>query len=122
MIKKVYRLNERQTKKVLSVWKPFFSYWVTSKILKNNLNYNRFSIVIWSKSVENNVSRVFFRRNFFHLTSDFIASVDKWVDIVFFVKKQLKLDKNDKEVINSFKKDIKFLLYKNNLEKWKIKS
>lgn len=122
MIKKVYRLNERQTKKVLSVWKPFFSYWVTSRILKNNLNYNRFSIIIWSKSVENNVCRVFFRRSFFHLTSDFIASEDKWFDMVFFVKKQTKLKKNDKEVINSFKKDIKFLLYKNNLEKWKIKS
>lgn len=122
MIKKVYRLNERQTKKVLSVWKPFFSYWVTSRILKNNLNYNRFSIIIWSKSVENNVCRVFFRRSFFHLTSDFIASEDKWFDMVFFVKKQTKLNKNDKEVINSFKKDIKFLLYKNNLEKWKIKS
>lgn len=122
MIKKVYRLNERQTKKVLSVWKPFFSYWVTSKILKNNLNYNRFSIVIWWKSVENNVCRVFFRRKFFHLTSEFITTDNKGFDMVFFVKKQLKLDKKNTEVINSFKKDIKFLLYKNNLEKWKIKS
>lgn len=115
MIKKVYRLNERQTKKVLSVWKPFFSYWVTSRILKNNLEYNRFSIVIWWKSVENNVCRVFFRRLFFHLTSEFITTDNKWFDMVFFVKKQLKLDKKNTEVINSFKKDIKFLLYKNNL-------
>jgi len=116
MIKKIYRLNERQTKKVLSVWKPFFSFWITSKILKNNLNYNRFSIIIWWKSVINNVTRVFFRRKFFHLIEKSISNWNNtWFDMVFFVKKQNKLDKNNNDIINSFTKDIKFLIYKNNL-------
>ena len=116
MIKKVYRLNEKQTKKVLTAWKPFFSYWIVSNILKNNLGYNRFSIVIWGKSVVNNVTRNFFRRQYFSITWDFIKTKDNaWVDFVCFVKKQTKLDKKNIESVKTFQKDIKFLIYKNNI-------
>jgi hypothetical protein len=42
MIKKIYRLKEREVKKVLSKRKPFFSYGIVLNIFKNKLDYNRF--------------------------------------------------------------------------------
>lgn len=111
MISKKFRLTERQTKKVLQKWKPFFSYWIVLNHIRNNLDYNRFSIVIWAKSVNNNVCRNFFRRRFF----DFIKInnfFEWWKDYVFVIKKQTKLDKSDKKSIFSFDKDLDFLLNK----------
>lgn len=114
MIKKVYRLNETEVKKVLKYWKPFFSYGVVSNFIPNNLDYNRFAIIIWWKTVINSISRNYFRRWFYNLTSKNIFRIDKniWKDIVFVVKKQIKLDKKDFESIKLFEKDVNFLLYK----------
>ncbi len=111
MIKKIYRLSENEVKKVLKYSKPFFSYWVVVNQTGNNLPYNRFAIIIWAKSVINNVSRNFFRRLFYTLVWRNINS-PKWKDLVFVVKKQIKLDKKDSLSINWFEKDINFLLKK----------
>ncbi len=113
MIKKIYRLKERELKKVLAKWKPFFSYGVVLNKLKNKKKFNRFAIVISAKSVENNVSRNFFRRKFYDLVSNYIFQ-DNTFDAVFVVKKTKKLDKKNLESIISFEKDIKFLLKKMN--------
>ena len=139
MISKKNRLTEREVKKVLTRWKPFFSYWIVLNYQRNNLDFNRFAIVIWWKSVKNSVERNYFRRLFYDLVSDKL-DVIKSYDMVFVVKKQTKLDKKEKvkkvnwlkesrevtlgcsegrEVtlgyensIKSFKKDINFLLNK----------
>lgn len=111
MISKKYRLTEREVKRVLHKWKPFFSYRVVLNRYKNKLNYNRFAVVIWAKSVHTNVERNLFRRNFY----DFVSWSEinqKWYDFVFVVKKQTKFDKTKLESILSFEKDLKFLLSK----------
>jgi RNase P protein component len=114
MIKKIYRLKEREVKKVLSSSKPFFSYGLVLNIKPNKKAFNRFGIVIWSKSVNTNVTRTFFRRKFY----DFVANsslftlnntINKNYDLVFVVKKQTKLDKKDKETIVLFEKDLSFV-------------
>ena len=111
MISKNNRLSEREVKKVLTRWKPFFSYGIVLNYLKNNSKKNRYAIVIGGKSVNTNVSRVYFRRRFYNLVYDRLET-DKWYDFVFVVKKQTKLDKNDEKSILNFEKDIKFLLNK----------
>ena len=139
MISKKLRLTEREVKKVLQKGKPFFSHWIVVNFLWNTLAYNRFAIVIWTKSVNTNVTRVFFRRRFFDyiqngwiitLTpsqglNDFEAK-EEWTvpnkgfrvnntrnkDYVFVVKKKLQLDRKKIELIGLFDKDLKFLLKK----------
>lgn len=129
MIPKTNRLSEREVKKVLTRWKPFFSYGIVLNYQKNNLEKNRFAIVIWWKSVKTSVERNFFRRSFYDLVRNSINFLPfskgipveggikdnntiKSYDFVFVVKKQTKLDKKDENIISSFKKDIKFLLNK----------
>lgn len=113
MIAKKYRLTEKDTKKVLQKWKPFFSYWIVLNILKNNFPHNRFSIVIWWKSVNSNISRNFFRRRFYNNCIQKINDIwNFWSDLVFVVKKQTKLDKKNNLNIISFDNDVKFLLDK----------
>jgi len=46
MIKKIYRLKEREVKKVLGKTKPFFSYGIVLNAKINRENFNRFAIVI----------------------------------------------------------------------------
>ncbi len=111
MIPKKNRLTEREVKKVLGKSKPFFSYWIVLNYKKNRSEKNRFAIVIWKKSVNTNVTRVFFRRTFYNIVSDKLEN-KQWCDFVFVVKKQTKLDKNDQKSIISFKKDINFLIGK----------
>lgn len=114
MIKKIHRLNEWQVKKVLKYWKPFFSYGIVSNFIPNIFNYNRFAIVIGWKTVINSVSRNYFRRIFFNLVSVYIFKIEKniWKDVVFVIKKQIKLDKKDFESIKAFEKDTSFLIKK----------
>lgn len=114
MIKKIYRLKENDVKKVLKYKEPFFSYWIVANQIKNNVWFDRYAIVIGGKSVENNVSRNFFRRKFYDIMADFSKSKSKQmgVDIVFVVKKQIKLDKKNFESITAFEKDVGFLLKK----------
>lgn len=120
MIKKIFRLKEREVKKVLKKWKPFFSYWIVLNYMKNNLEYNRFAIVIWSKSINNNISRNFFRRRFYDIVFNYCSlnEKEKWVDYVFVVKKQTKLNMKLEENLYNYTKDIKFLLNKTTI-KWK---
>jgi len=111
MIKKRYRLSESKIKKVLKYSKPFFSYGIILKSTSNNLNYNRFAIIISEKTALNNVFRNFFRRMFYDLVwKNIFVKHNAWKDIVFVVKKQTKLDKKDSLSIKSFKKDVNFLL------------
>jgi hypothetical protein len=127
MISKKNRLSEREVKKVLTRWKPFFSYGLVLNYAKNNLEKNRFAIVIWWKSVKTSVERNFFRRRFYDLVSKSIKLPSlangvpwnkiqgggiNWIDYVFVVKKQTKLDKKDINSTKSFYQDIKFLLNK----------
>lgn len=138
MISKKSRLTEREVKKVLTRWKPFFSYWIVLNYIKNDLDKNRFWIVIWWKSVKTNVDRNFFRRRFYDLVNDSLKntlaitpplqdedkkevkleknkksySIKWWKDFVFVIKKQTKLNKKEDDTLKSFKKDIEFLLHK----------
>ena len=121
MISKKYRLKDRELKKVLKKWKPFFSYGIVLNYQKNKVSCNRFAIVIWAKSVINNVQRNFFRRRFYDEISkselffanlDIISNGKQCYDYIFVVKKQTKLDKNDLEILNKFIWDIKFLINK----------
>lgn len=111
MISKKYRLSEREVKKVLSKAKPFFSYWIVLNLIQNKLNYNRYAIVIWAKSVVTNVGRNYFRRRFYDMASQY-CETNEWKDLVFVVKKQTKLDKTDEKSINNFRKDLEFLFDK----------
>lgn len=114
MITKQFRLKEREVKKVLQKGKPFFSYGIVLNYTKNRLGFNRFAIVIWGKSVITNVQRTFFRRRFYDFASGFISdySDEQWFDLVFVVKKQTKLLKNNDESMKTFWRDIKFLYTK----------
>ena len=121
MIKKIYRLKEREIKKVLRERKPFFSYGIVLNRFKNKLPYNRFAIVLGSKSVKSWVERNFFRRKFYDFISEkklMDSSLHFWewfYDLVFVVKKQTKLEKKEQKSINEFEQNLKFLI-KN---KWK---
>lgn len=107
MISKNFRLKENEVKKVLKFWKPFFSYWMVLNYKNNNFENNRFAIIISWKNTEWGVERNFFRRRFY----DFCKEYLKWSnDLVFVLKKQIKLDKTKIESINWFDKDITFLL------------
>ncbi len=126
MIAKKFRLTEREVKKVLTRWKPFFAYGVVLNQIPNRGECNRFAIVIGAKSVNTNVTRVFFRRRFYDVIREsklFTAPLSskgeglgvraiKWVDFVFVVKKQTKLDRKDEKAIKSFEKDLNFLINK----------
>lgn len=111
MIKKKFRLKEKDVKRVLQKWEPFFSYGIVLNKQKNKLNYNRFAIVISSKSVVSNVERNFFRRRFYDLVSESkISSI--WLDFVFVVKNKVKLWKKIDWSFTLFRKDLKFLINK----------
>ncbi len=110
MIKKIYRLSENEVKKVLKYSKPFFSYWIVANYIKSTKPYNRYAIIIWWKSVSSAVCRNFFRRKFFDMVFENFKNDSK--DIVFVLKKQIKLDKKDSLSIKSFENDINFLLKK----------
>jgi hypothetical protein len=114
MIKKKFRLKEREVKKVLGKWKPFFSEWIVLNSTLNKVGFNRFSIVIWWKSVNTNVTRVFFRRRFFDkiMENNYLLDNIIWKDFVFVVKKKNKLDRKDLVAIKTFKKDLNFLIKK----------
>ena len=116
MILKKFRLKEKEVKKVLSKWKPFFSYNIVLNFFKNDFFYPRFAIVFWGSSFNNNVERNFFRRKFYELVRKNYLDVlfDSWnsIDLVFVVKKQTKLDKKDEKSIKDFEKDIDFLIEK----------
>jgi len=115
MIKKEYRLTEREVKKVLWKWKPFFSYSIVLNYLKNKWENHRFAIVLWSKPVKNSVERNFFRRLFYDTVGDFLLDKKEKntaLDMVFVVKKKTKLDKKNESLINDFRKEINFLFNK----------
>lgn len=113
MIKKIFRLNENEVKKVLKYSKPFFSYWMVANSVQNKFSYNRFAIILSSKTVNHNVTRNFFRRKMFDMASEYLSS-HHGKDIVFVVKKQTKLDKKDFGSITTFEKEVSFLLKKLN--------
>lgn len=120
MISKNYRLIEKDVKKVLQKWKPFFSYWIVLNYSQNSHPFNRFGIIVSWKSVSSWVERNFFRRLFFNAVqkSIWVAHSDTlFYDLVFVVKKQTKLDKKSFESINTFEKDTLFLLKKLDLLK-----
>jgi len=114
MIAKKFRLKETEVKKVLKSGKPFFSYWIVANKIKNRLPYNRFALVVSSKSVDTAVERNFFRRTFYEEVRSFIfkESEKHFYDFVFVIKKQNKLDKKDKKNINLYKREIDFLFSK----------
>ena len=112
MLAKKFRLTEREVKKVLQKWKPFFSYNIVVNSFPNKKPYHRFAIVIGWKSVRTNVERNFFRRTFYDLASSHCETGEKKSDFVFVVKKKTKLDKRDPSSIKTFEKDILFLIKK----------
>lgn len=113
MIAKKFRLKERELKKVLHKWKPFFSHNVVLNSFTNTCGYHRFWIVLSWKSVKNAIHRNFFRRLFYEqLWAYMRQESDCHYDAVFVVKKQIKLDGKDEKNVAIFKKDIHFLLRK----------
>ncbi len=113
MIAKKYRLSEREVKKVLRNWKPFFSRGSVLNILPNEYWYNRYAIVISWKSVGTAICRNFFRRMYYNIASKNIQTGEKKsCDIVCLIKKQTKLNQNDQKNIAIFKKEIHFLMRK----------
>ena len=113
MIAKKFRLKEKEVKKVLQRWKPFFSYTMVLNYCKNKEKFNRFAIVVSQKKVNTNVTRNFYRRLFYDYSLKYLKP-SEWTnyDCVFVLKKQVKLDKNNVESINNFKRDIGFCLKK----------
>jgi len=111
VISKENRLSERNVKKVLRKWKPFFSYWIVLNFIRNTEWINRFAIVIGSKSVITNVWRNLFRRLFYNTILNYTKS-NKTYDFVFVIKKTNKLDHNSSSILTTFKKDILFLINK----------
>lgn len=112
MLSKKFRLKEKEVRKVLQRWKPFFSYDLVLNHLPNKLNISRFAIVIWSASVQSGVERNFFRRRFYDLVRDYVWKIN-WYDLVFVVKKKTKLDKKN---IDNYKNNIKFLVTKSGIQ------
>ncbi len=117
MIKKIYRLKQREVKKVLKKTKPFFSYNIVLNYSKNKFPYNRFAIIIGSKSVVDNVTRNFFRRRFYDFVrNSFLFDFDNFketrYDFIFVVKKTIKLNKKNKKDLEKFEKDLLFLTKK----------
>jgi len=114
MIKKIFRLKEKEVKKVLKFWKPFFSYWIVLNKTVNKLSYNRFWIVLGSKSVNNNITRNFFRRKCYGLLKNIciLKNINKNYDVVLVIKKKLKLNRKNNDSIISFEKDLNFLIKK----------
>lgn len=110
MIKKKFRLRERDVKRVLQKWEPFFSYGIVLNKQRNKLDCNRFAIVISWKSVSSWVERNFFRRRFYDFIWNSKIFSEKWFDFVFLVKTKTKLSKKDS--LETFLKDLKFLLSK----------
>lgn len=110
MIKKKNRLKEKNVKRVLQKWEPFFSYGIVLNKQKSKKDYNRFAIVISSKSVKSWVERNFFRRRFYDFIQWSKIFNEKWFDFVFVVKNKIKLDK--KNWLNTFLKDLIFLVNK----------
>jgi RNase P protein component len=126
MIAKKFRLTERETRKVLQKWKPFFCWEIVLNKLQNHYNYNRFAIVISSKSINSAVERNFFRRRFYDFCHKKISvDIDKnksynayssnskqllWNDLVFVVKQKTKLSMKDKQCLENFKKNLDFLM------------
>lgn len=114
MIPKIFRLKEKELKKVLRRSKPFFSYGIVLNSSPNTVWFCRFWIVIWAKSVSSNVSRNYFRRFFYAQAKQYFqeVSVSQWYDFVFVVKKEKLLDKKDEKSIRDFAQDISFLVKK----------
>jgi ribonuclease P protein component len=113
MISKKFRLKEKELKKVLHRWKPFFSYGLVLNYSVNTVWFHRFWIVLSAKSIPTNVVRNFFRRYFYTLLRKIALTPSQiGYDMVFVVKKEKFLDKNDEKSIRDFAWDIQFLLKK----------
>jgi ribonuclease P protein component len=113
VLEKKYRLSEREVKKVLHKGKPFFSYSIVFNVFPNKLSYNRYAIVIGSKSVPNNVIRNMYRRAFYDISWNFQAPYIG--DIVCVVKSKTKLLKTQEDM-KKFSREI-YYIYHNKL--WK---
>ena len=109
MLTKQNRLSEKEVKRVLQKWAPFFSYNLVSNTLKNNKWFNRFAIVIWWKSVKLAVHRNFLRRRFYDNFVNFLKTWEIWYDIVFVIKKKTVINLKESEALKTFDKDISFL-------------
>lgn len=110
MIAKKYRLKEREVKKVLAKWKPFFSYSIVFNVFPNRLNYSRYAIVIGGKSVPNNIVRNTIRRRFYDLVHE-KYSQNNYGDIVCVVKSKVKLTWNPQD-LQKFSSEITYLFDK----------
>jgi ribonuclease P protein component len=109
VISKIYRLKEREVKKVLHKGKPFFSYSVVFNVIPNKLWHSRFAIVIGGKSVPTNVVRNTYRRLYYDICQKYIQK--DYGDIVCVVKKKTKLDRQLSE-IQKIRSEINYLFEK----------
>jgi len=109
VISKIYRLKEREVKKVLKIWKPFFSYTLVFNVLPNTLSHGRFAIIISGKSVKNAVVRNKYRRLYYETCRPYIDTIPK--DISCVVKTKTQLENND-TALKNFKKELIYLFDK----------
>ena len=110
MLRKNYRLSERDVKKVLRGQKPFFSHRLSLHVRPNRERHGRFGIVIGGKNVPSAVCRNFFRRRFY----DMVRSISERPvgDMLFVVKRGIVLSMRDADMVRGFHEDITFLLRK----------
>jgi len=113
MIQKKYRLQEREVKKVLHKWKPFFSYSIVFNVFPNKLWHSRFAIVIGWKTVKNAVVRNSYRRMYYDIARQYIGK--PYGDVVCVVKKKTKLD----DTANTYKKIASEITYLFDKKLWK---
>ena len=112
MIAKEFRLKEKEVQKVLRYGKPFFSYSVIAKTSINKLNNSRFAIILSGKNTKNAVTRNYYRRIFYNISSRYIKK--KNLDIVIFLKKWIKFELKNSEMSKKFEKEVEWILKKIN--------
>lgn len=109
MIKKIYRLKEKEIWKVFK-WRPFFSYWFVANTKNNKLEFPRFAIIFSGKNTKTSVDRNFYRRKFYDISSKYLDL--PWIDMVFIPKKWSIFDRRNEETVANFEQDINFVLKK----------
>ena len=107
MISKLYRLNEKELRKVLSKKKPFFSYTLIANTFPNALDHGRCAILLSGKQAKWSVNRNHFRRYFYNISRQYIG--EHSFDVVFVPKKWTIYNYKDPGKKEEFARDIHFL-------------
>ncbi len=110
MIAKLYRLKEREVRRVLRVRRPVFGGSIIASIEANRLPYNRFAFVVSGKHAPTSIDRNFFRRRFYESLRPFITAgivgVRSHVDCVCTLRRGTRLDRRNITTVEVFRADM----------------